>query len=206
MTRSPAACRPAAKSYRSGGSASLKNVSPDWRIKHARGGPGLFPPEVVVTVKALACELPARTGCPLARWSMSELAAETQRTGLVASISGSTIWRWLYGDAIRPWFHRSWIFATIGLCDQGGSDHSLTSASGRTALTADGFVLSPMRRRAFKRAVAVPHTAAPGGRGRESRAVRRAGPEPTWPRYASRRSLAAAARRVSTRSTDSSSK
>ena len=28
----------------------------------------------------------------------------------MASISGSTIWRWLHDDAIRPWFHRSWIF------------------------------------------------------------------------------------------------
>jgi hypothetical protein len=28
----------------------------------------------------------------------------------VASISGSTIWRWLHEDAIRPWCHRSWIF------------------------------------------------------------------------------------------------
>jgi len=110
MTRSPAACGLAAKSCRSGGSASLKNVFPGWRTNHARGDPGLFPPEVVVTVKALACELPARAERPLARWSMSELAAETQRTGLVAAISGSTIWRWLHDDAIRPWFHRSWIF------------------------------------------------------------------------------------------------
>jgi hypothetical protein len=54
--------------------------------------------------------LPARADRPLARWSMSELVAETQRTGLVASISGSTIWRWLHYDAIRPWCHRSWIF------------------------------------------------------------------------------------------------
>lgn len=29
---------------------------------------------------------------------------------MVASISGSTIWRWLHADAIRPWYHRSWIF------------------------------------------------------------------------------------------------
>jgi len=29
---------------------------------------------------------------------------------LVATISGSTIWRWLHQDAIRPWYHRSWIF------------------------------------------------------------------------------------------------
>lgn len=32
------------------------------------------------------------------------------QSGLVASISGSTIWRWLHQDAIRPWYHRSWIF------------------------------------------------------------------------------------------------
>jgi hypothetical protein len=30
--------------------------------------------------------------------------------GLVAEISGTTIWRWLASDAIRPWSHRSWIF------------------------------------------------------------------------------------------------
>ena len=110
MRRSPAACGPGGKWSRSGENAFLKNGSPGWRINHARDVPGLFPPEVIVTVKALACELPARAQRPLARWSMSELAAETQRTGLVASISGSTIWRWLHDDAIRPWFHRSWIF------------------------------------------------------------------------------------------------
>jgi hypothetical protein len=29
---------------------------------------------------------------------------------LVARISDSTVWRWLHQDAIRPWYHRSWIF------------------------------------------------------------------------------------------------
>lgn len=38
------------------------------------------------------------------------MAAEARRSGLVASISDSTIWRWLDEDAIRPWRHRSWIF------------------------------------------------------------------------------------------------
>lgn len=61
-------------------------------------------------VKALACELPARRGQPLARWSVAEVAAETRRAGLVATISDSTIWRWLHADAIRPWQHRCWIF------------------------------------------------------------------------------------------------
>jgi transposase len=30
--------------------------------------------------------------------------------GLVAEISGATLWRWLSQDALRPWHHRSWIF------------------------------------------------------------------------------------------------
>ncbi|MHB1891882.1 MAG: transposase, partial [Acidimicrobiales bacterium] len=30
--------------------------------------------------------------------------------GIVAEISGTTIWRWLPEDAIKPWQHRSWIF------------------------------------------------------------------------------------------------
>jgi hypothetical protein len=30
--------------------------------------------------------------------------------GIVASISGTTVWRWLSEDAIRPFYHRSWIF------------------------------------------------------------------------------------------------
>ena len=28
----------------------------------------------------------------------------------MASISGTTLWRWLSSDAIKPWQHRSWIF------------------------------------------------------------------------------------------------
>lgn len=32
------------------------------------------------------------------------------RQGIVAQISGATIWRWLDADAIRPWSRRSWIF------------------------------------------------------------------------------------------------
>jgi len=108
MTRLRRGSTPVGRSCRSGGSASSKTASPDWKTILARAGPELFPPEVVVTVKALACE-PSTAG-PLARWSTSELAAAAQRSGLVASISGSTIWRWLDADAIRPWFHRSWIF------------------------------------------------------------------------------------------------
>jgi hypothetical protein len=61
-------------------------------------------------IKALACELPATTGVPLSRWSCAELARELIARGVVAFISAATIWRTLRADAIRPWFHRSWIF------------------------------------------------------------------------------------------------
>lgn len=58
----------------------------------------------------MACELPALREAPLSRWSAKELALEATRSGLVAQISDTTIWRWLNEDAIRPWQHRSWIF------------------------------------------------------------------------------------------------
>jgi hypothetical protein len=61
-------------------------------------------------VKALACELPKDSGQPLSRYSRQDLVREVLGRGLVAKISGRTIWRWLDEDAIRPWQHRSWIF------------------------------------------------------------------------------------------------
>lgn len=61
-------------------------------------------------VKALACELPATTGVPLSRWSCEELARELVTRAVVAAISAAIVWRILDRDAIRPWFHRSWIF------------------------------------------------------------------------------------------------
>jgi hypothetical protein len=65
---------------------------------------------VVTEVKALACELPADTGVPLATWSCPDLAAEAARRGIVASVSATTVRRWLAADALKPWQHRSWIF------------------------------------------------------------------------------------------------
>ena len=58
----------------------------------------------------LACERPADSEVPLARWSSSELAAEVVARGICEQISGVTVWRWLSEDAIKPWQHRSWIF------------------------------------------------------------------------------------------------
>lgn len=61
-------------------------------------------------VKALACELPHRKGLPLSRFSIADIRQEVLHQGLVAEISGATIWRWLSQDAICPWRHRTWIF------------------------------------------------------------------------------------------------
>jgi len=76
----------------------------------ARVAPEFFPPELVVQVKAIACELPAARHAPLSRWSVADVAREACQSGLVAKISDSTVWRWLHEDAIRPWQHRCWIF------------------------------------------------------------------------------------------------
>ena len=61
-------------------------------------------------MKALACQLPWEQGVPLSRFSSCEIATEVVRRGIVAQISGSTVWRWLHEDAIKPWQYRSWIF------------------------------------------------------------------------------------------------
>lgn len=65
---------------------------------------------MVVEIKALACEMPSTSGIPLSRFSIAELKREAVERGIVASISNTTLWRWLSEDAIRPWRVRSWIF------------------------------------------------------------------------------------------------
>ncbi|GAA2261266.1 MULTISPECIES: helix-turn-helix domain-containing protein [Kitasatospora] len=76
------------------------------------GRPPVFTPLQAVQVKALACRLPAETGAPLSRWSCPELARAAMSRGIAASVSASTVRRWLDQDAIKPWQHRSWIFIT----------------------------------------------------------------------------------------------
>lgn len=96
-------------------SASGANVSSSdaWkgcRTNREAGGPRFFPPEVVVEVKALACQLPHELDLPLSRLSTRDIAREAVSRGIVASIGGATVWRWLSEDAIKPWQHRQWIF------------------------------------------------------------------------------------------------
>src|SRR5712692_6555134 len=108
--RSPSAWMSRASRRRSGASASSTRECRGLRSARGRAVRGLFPPAQVAEVKALACELPAERGVPLSRWSSAEIAREAVARGIVAQISGATVWRWLSEDAIRPWNYRSWIF------------------------------------------------------------------------------------------------
>jgi hypothetical protein len=65
-----------------------------WSRNLGAGVPPAFPPSVVVQVKALACELPHRLQLALSRLSLSEIRREVITQGLVAEISGATLWRW----------------------------------------------------------------------------------------------------------------
>ena len=109
-TKSPSDWTLAVRSSLCGANASLPTVWQAWKSMLVRVAPGLFPPDLVVQIKALACELSAKHGLPLSRWSTADLVRQICQSGLVASISGSTLWRGLHEDAIRPWYHRSWIF------------------------------------------------------------------------------------------------
>lgn len=51
------------------------------------GRPRAFPPELVVQIKALACELPSTLGLPLSPLSTADIVREAQRSGIVARIS-----------------------------------------------------------------------------------------------------------------------
>ena len=79
------------------------------RDRPRTGRPRRFSATVVAEVKALACELPANSDVPLAKWSCPDLAVEAARRGVVESVSASTVRRWLDADALKPWQHRSWI-------------------------------------------------------------------------------------------------
>jgi hypothetical protein len=107
-----------------------------------------FPPELVVEVKAIACQLPAELGRPFSRLHVPDIRDEVVRRGLVAEISGATIWRWLADDALRPWTSRSWIFPRDPDFEAKAGpilDLYARQFQGRR-LTANDFVISAVRR------------------------------------------------------------
>jgi hypothetical protein len=64
----------------------------------------------MISIKALACQLPKDLGLPFSKLTHNEIARQAEKQGIVASISGKTVWRWLSKDAIRPWCYRNWIW------------------------------------------------------------------------------------------------
>src|SRR5260370_12272430 len=84
-TRSPSVWTPAVKSFLCGANASLPTVSLVWKSMLVRVAPGFFPPDLVVQVKALACELPAAHDLPLSRCTTDDLVRQVCHTRLPAS-------------------------------------------------------------------------------------------------------------------------
>jgi len=97
-SKSPTGSTPQSRSCRSGGSASSRRASLAWRSAREPAAGRVFPPELVVAVKAIACELPPRLGLPFSRLHVPDIRAEVIRRGLDPArarrlISDTTIWR-----------------------------------------------------------------------------------------------------------------
>src|SRR3954452_21426735 len=133
-----------ARSSANGARDSLSPDCPALRRSLEAGVKPAFPPGLVVQVKALACELPHRLGLPLSRLSIKEIRQHVISQGLVAEISGATLWRWLSGDALCPWKHRSWIFPRDpNFADKAGPILDLYERRWEGApLAADDYVIS----------------------------------------------------------------
>lgn len=97
------------RSSRNGESVSMKNDLTDFEKEKGVGDHAFFPPDISVEIKALACQLPKELGLPFSKLSHKQIAQEAIDRGIVASISGTTVWRWLNADAICPWHYRSWL-------------------------------------------------------------------------------------------------
>ena len=94
----------------SGASGSSRRAWTGLKDRPRTGRPRAFPPVAVVRSRRWPVSCPPRPGVPLSRWSAPDLAVEAVARGVVESISASTVRRWLAGDALQPWQHRSWIF------------------------------------------------------------------------------------------------
>jgi transposase len=66
------------------------------------GRPSRFSAVQLAQVTALACQLPAAAGAPLARWSCPELAREAVRQNIAEQVSAATVRRWPAGMRSSP--------------------------------------------------------------------------------------------------------
>ncbi len=81
---------------------SITNVLTD---KERSGSPGKFTAEAVCKIIAMACEPPEEYGRPVTNWTGKELADEAVKQGIVDSISGRQVSRYLEESDLKP--HRS---------------------------------------------------------------------------------------------------
>ena len=108
-TRLPTASTPAVKVVSLWRKRFLTDRLAGLEERDRPGRPPTFPPELVVQVKALACELPAKYDLPFAlEHPRSGSASPTQRPG--GAHQRQYVVAVLQEDAIRPGYHRSWIF------------------------------------------------------------------------------------------------
>src|SRR5260370_23871348 len=96
---------------------------PGFADRPRSGGPRQITALDRAQICALACQLPAQTGVPLARWTGPELRTELLERGLVRAVSVSSVLRILAENPIKPWQYQSWIFmrdpdfaAKAGVC------------------------------------------------------------------------------------------
>lgn len=76
------------------------------------GPPGKFTPEQVVSILAVACEPPEKSGRPITHWTTRELADEVIKRGIVPSISPAQVGRYLREAALQPHKKRYWLNTT----------------------------------------------------------------------------------------------
>ncbi len=65
----------------------------------------------IAEIKAVACERPCQRHLPFSRLSLAELQTYLIQEEVVEHISIGKLWTVLDADAIRPWYHRTWLFA-----------------------------------------------------------------------------------------------
>ena len=77
------------------------------------GAPCKFTPEQLCQIINVACETPEDAGLPLSHWSLSSLAMEIQKRGIMDSISTSQLSVFLNEAEIRPHRVKEWIHTPI---------------------------------------------------------------------------------------------
>jgi len=88
------------RSLACGENGSSRIASKNWWNALDRVALGLFSPDLIVQMKAIACEFPAVYRVPTSRWNAADKARYACQSGLVVTLSGSTVWRWLNMDLL----------------------------------------------------------------------------------------------------------